>query len=266
MFGNGKIYETKKVKKRHGMAFYVIGLFTFAIEFMLGVNAAFLVDQSISIVTRNMLSGTFLAPLASVITLITSLAVGFCFVFGGMWVFAGFMDSLDDAKAYIEAYGSGRWPVVMVWALMVAVVALDFTTLLFRASYFAEKGAGPLFAFFLILIFMPPVLGPLIHVLENTPRDRKLSKARRHAEDLETDDMTSLVEIMDSDLRSRWLDGDSSAIEEHHARVEAQRQEAYEYEQRKIREREEKRRNKNRPLASASLAQQARLGSQNDQR
>lgn len=256
MFGSAH-----KARPRHGAAFYVIGLFTFAIESMLGVNAAFLVWQSISIVGDNMLKGTFLAPIAPLITLIISLAVGFCFISGGMWVFGGFMDSLDDARAYVDAYGSGRWPVVLVWLLMVAVVALDFTTLLFRASYFAEKGATALFAFFIILIFLPPVLGPLIHVLEHTPRDRKLAKARVYAEELETDDVTSLVEVMDSDLRSRWLDGDASAIEEHHNRVAAARAEAYAYEQQKIKEREEKRAAKNRPLAPASLPQQARLGS-----
>jgi hypothetical protein len=232
--------KPKKASKRHSLAFYVIGTFTFAIEFMLGVNAAFLVDQSVRIVTENMLTGTPIAPLAGAITLIASLAVGFCFVFGGMWVFGGFMDSLADAEAYEDENGTNAWPRVMVWLLFLAVIALDFTTLLFRAAYFAEKGASALFAFFVILLLMPPVLGPLIHVLENTPRGRRLNKARRQAEALEIDDVTRVVEAMDPDLRSRWLDGDATALQEHYDRVDVQRQEAYEYEQQKIRERDEK--------------------------
>lgn len=239
MFGDGKLRE-KKAKKRHTPAYYVVGTFTFSIEFMLGVNAAFLVDQSISIVARNMLAGTFLEPLASVITLLVSLAVGFCFVFGGMWVFSGFMDSLDDARAYMAEYGTNRWPVVMIWILMLAVVALDFTTLLFRAAFFAERGAGALFVFFLILILMPPVLGAIIHVLEHTPRDRRLAKARQYGESLESDDAEQLVRVMDPDLRSRWLNGDASAVQAHYDRVAALRAENQAYEQQQIAARDAK--------------------------
>src|SRR5579859_1105401 len=144
MPGSGKLVERKQVKKKHGFAFYIIGLFTLAIEMMLGINAAFLVDQSIAVVAHNMLAGTFIEALAPAISLIISLIVGICFVFGGCWTFAGFMDSLDDARAYRDAYGTSNWPVVSFWTLEISIVALDFTTLLFRASYFAEKGAIPL--------------------------------------------------------------------------------------------------------------------------
>lgn len=255
MFGNkNKVNYAweQKSKKRHSLAFYVVGIFTFAIEFMLGVNAAFLVDQSVRIVTENMLAGTPIAPLAGVITLIASLAVGFCFVFGGMWVFGGFMDSLADAEAYEDENGTNKWPRTMVWLLFIAVIALDFTTLLFRATFFAEKGANALFAFFVILIFMPPVLGPLIHVLEHTPRGRRLNKARRQAEALEIDDVTRVVETMDPDLRSRWLNGDEGALQEHYDRVAVQRQEAYDYEQQKIKERDAKKHRANQPLPTGT--------------
>jgi hypothetical protein len=261
MFSRQKVYEPKKAKKRHGFAYWIIGLFTFAIEFMLGLNAAFLVYQSVIIVAENMLRGTGLEPLAAIITLIASLAVGICLVLGGCWTFAGFMDSLDDAKAYRQHYATGRWPVAMVWCLEIAVVALDFTTLMFRSSYFAEKGATSLFAFFVILIFLPPVLGPLMHVLENTPRDRRLAKTRRYAEQLDTDEIEHVVQVMDPDLRSRLLNGDGSALTEHYARVDAIRNENHVYEQQQVAERQRGDAEKNRPLVQASLPQQAEMRS-----
>jgi hypothetical protein len=236
--------KQKKTKRQHGAAFYVIGVFTFAIESMLGINAAFLVDQSIAIVARNMLEGTFLAPLASFVTLIVSLAVGFSFVAGGMWTFSGFMESLDDARAYRDTYGTNHWPVIMVWALVVAVIILDFTTLMFRAAFFAEKGASALLAFFVVLIFLPPILGALVHVLENTPRDRRLSKARQYAEQLEGDSVAGLVETMDEDLRSRWLSGDVAAVDEHYQRVDSIREDARLYEEAQMLAREEQKRAK----------------------
>lgn len=259
----------KQAKRRHGMAFYIIEVFVFAIEFMLGVNAAFLVDQSISIVAEHMLAGTGLAPFADLITLVASLAVGFCFVAGGMWTFTGFMTSLEDAQAYQREYATRKWPTVMVWALLVAVVALDATTLAFRAAFFAEKGATALFAFFAILIFLPPILGPLVHVLEHTPRVRRLSKIRQFAETLEVDDAETVVKQMDPDLRSRLLAGDTEAVEEHYARVAAQRQAARQYELQKVHEREEKRAHAARGLpffAKGRQSDQARLRRPNNER
>lgn len=234
--------KPKKAKRQHGTAFYVIGVFTFAIESMLGINAAFLVDQSVQIVARNMLEGTPLALLSGLITLIISLAVGFSFVAGGMWTFSGFMESLDDARAYRDEYGTNHWPVIMVWALVIAVIILDFTTLMFRASFFADKGASALLAFFVVLIFLPPILGALVHVLENTPRNRRLSKARQYAEQLEGDSVSSLVEVMDEDLRSRWLSGDVTAVHEHYSRIEEQREDNRLYEEAQMQARDERKR------------------------
>lgn len=258
---NGKIRESEKAKRRHGIAFYVIGTFTFAIESMLGLNAAFLIYQNVSIVADNMLHGTFLAPLSLIIALIISLAIGFCFIFGGMWVFGGFMDSLEDVKAYQKAYKTKKWPEYMVWALMSSVVALDLTTLLFRATYFAEKGAMALFAFFVILILLPPLLGSLMYVLEHTPQARRLAKSREFAEALESDDIEHLVQTIDPDLRSRWLHGDTSVIEEHQRRLEARQAEQLQIEQAEEADRAQGQAAKNRPLATASLADQAEIGS-----
>jgi hypothetical protein len=257
MFGFGKAREGAK---QHGMAFYVIGAFTFAIEFMLGVNAAFLIDQSVRIVAQNMLAGTPLAPLGAMITLVASLLVGFAFVCGGMWVFNGFMDALSDAEDYEDEHGtSWAWPRAMVWALFVAIIAVDFTTLLFRAAYFAEKGAQALFAFFVILIFVPPVLGALIHVLENTSRGRRLNRARRQAETREVGEVTNAVETMDPDLLSRWLSGNTSALQEHYDRVNQQRQASFEYEQQKIKARDEKKQQSKRPLSTGDALPHPKL-------
>jgi hypothetical protein len=257
------MFKFNKSKKSHSAAFYVIGVFTLAIESMLGINAAFLVDQSIAIVARNMLDGTPLASLSSIITLLVSLVVGLCFVAGGLWAFSGFMDSLDDARAYIEEYDSGKWPVFLVWALIVAIVVLDLTTLVFRAAYFAEKGAAALLCFFLILIFLPPILGALVHVLENTPRERQFAKVRNQAVVQETQRAAHILEDMDADLQTRWINGDrDGASKEHYDRIEAELKEERLY---KLQQLEAKARGKQkklygnttRPLAPASLAQQA---------
>jgi signal transduction histidine kinase len=247
MFGNQKI-QPPKAKKRHSLAWHVIGLFTLAVEGMLGINAAFLVHQSVVIVADNMLMGTFLAPLALIITLIISLSVGFCFIAAGVWMFSGFMNSLDDARAYSKHFGAKRWPVMMVWSFALAVLALDFTTLAFRASYFAEKGAIALFVFFVILIFMPFILGLLMHVLENTPRDRRLAKAKYVAQAIEMDDVTNAVQEMDDDVRRMWLNGDTEeALQEHKRRIEARLQEQIDYEEAQRAEQEEKEMQKHLP-------------------
>ncbi len=249
MFGQTK---AKQHKKRHTLAYYVVALFTLAIELMLGINAAFLVFQSVSIVANNMLAGTSFMAIAPLIALFCSLAVGACFVLGGMWTYAGFIDSLEDAKAYIREYGAVVWPVLLVWLAFLSIIALDFTTLAFRAYYFAQRGETALLGFFVVLIILPPIMGPLIHVLENTPRDRRLAKVRHYAESLETDDMEHVVRSMDPDLRSRMLNGDQSAIQEHYHRVDALRAENAAYEQQKIQERDSKQRNHQRPLPTGT--------------
>jgi len=249
-----KLKNTRK--KNHGMAFYVIGAFTFAIESMLGINAAFLVDQSVSIVTDNMLKDTPLSPLSGMITLVVSLAVGFCFIFGGMWVFSGFMDSLDDAKAYTKEFKSKRWPETMVWLLMFAVIALDFTTLVFRSAFFAEKGALALFAFFVILILMPPILGPLIHVLEHTPHNRQMAKVRVQTEHRHTASMTKIANDIDDDLLDDLLSDDhdvsQSAVDEHWRRMDARENEKIDGKRARQDEQEEGQEKKDRPLSLAS--------------
>lgn len=264
MFGKLQT-EPRKAKKRHGLSYWVIGTFTFAIESMLGINASFLVHESIVVVLENMLEGTSLLILSHLIAIGVSLAVGICFIAGGMWIFGGFMDSLGDARSYKDEYDTGDWPMWLVWLMFAAILGIDFTTLAFRASFFNEKGAGPLFVFFVILIFLPPILGCLMHVFENTPRDRRLSKTRRYAEAIETDDMVSVAQTMDPDLRARWLEDDPTAVTEHYERIAARQEEAEHIERQRIASKEEKRKKAQRPLASASVPQQARHGSRSQQ-
>lgn len=227
MFGQQKLKVPVRAKRKHTLAFYVVGTFAFSIELMLGINVAFLVDQSLGIVAHNMLDGVpLLSALATVIPLVISLLIGACFVLGGMWTFAGFMDNLDDARAYAEEYATNKWPVWMVWLILIAVIALDFTTLAFRAAYFAEKGAAALVWFFVILILVPGILGAFLHVLENTPRDRRMVKAERNVEQIDADAYEEALRTMPDDLRTRYLDGDETALQEHYDTIQAERDEA----------------------------------------
>jgi hypothetical protein len=225
----------------HGLSWYVIGIFSFAIEAMLGINSAFLVHENMHVVSQQLLTETFLSPFAATIALVISLAFGACLVAGGMWMFTGFLDSLDDARAYGDHYGaSWQWPVLLVFFVAASIILLDLATLMFRAAFFAEKGAVWLLVFFAVLIPVPAILGVLMHVLEQTPRDRRLAKAHQYASSLEVADVTAAIQAMDADLRSRYLEGDDDALKEHYQRVETMRQEGAAYEQARIEQRKQK--------------------------
>lgn len=224
MFG-AKLQTQTRRKKKHGLAFIIISIFTLAIEMMLGINAAFLVDQSVQIVADNMLGATFLAGLAAIIALVISLAVGSALILGGQWTFSGFLDSLDDARAYQDEYKTAwPWPEISQWGLVALIVGVDFTTLFFRAAYFAAKGEQALFWFFVLLIFAPFLLGAIVHVIENTPHDRRVVKVARQASAIETDRLEHAVQSMDDDLRSRWVnasnqDERNQVMDEHYSRT-----------------------------------------------
>lgn len=246
--------ESPKARKKHGTAYYAVMMFTSAIEFALGTNAGYLMYQNFTITLYGMLHNELGA---SALTTILAFVFGSAIFVGGMWTFAGFIDNLEDARAYREAYGTATWPVALIWTGLFLVMALDFTTLLFRLTFFNEKGALSLFAFFCVLIILPPVLGPLIHVLEHTPRERRLAKVRNYVEQLDTDEIERVAREMDADLRTRWLNGDATARTEHYDRVQALRDEAYDQEQATIQERERKKAEKNRPLPLDSRRKQA---------
>lgn len=249
LFTSGKMLPQKR-KKKHGIAYIIILIFTMAIEAMLGINAAFLVDQSLLIVMQNMLSGTPFAGLAALLALAVSLVVGFCLMLGGMWTFSGFMDTLEDAKAFTVEYGTHLpWPVTVVWLLAAAVIGIDFTTLFFRSAYFSAKGETSLFWFFVILIFTPFVLGALIHVIEHTPNNRKEARVRHYAESVNSDRLEEAVQRMDPDLLDRLVSGDrDGAIAEHYQRVEQMRQDNQAFEQERMAERSQKQQKRSRPF------------------
>src|ERR1035438_4109710 len=139
-----KLRMSQRQKKKHTTAYYAAMCFTCVIEFALGTNAAFLMYQNFKVTIYSMLS---IELWASILTIILAFAFGFGVFLGGLWTFAGFIDNIEDAKAYRKEYKSGHWPQGLIWAGLVLVVGLDFTTLLFRVAYFSEKGATSLFAF-----------------------------------------------------------------------------------------------------------------------
>ncbi len=252
IFNNGKLSDSSsKAKLRHGPVYWVIFAFVFGIEGMLGINAAFLVHESATIVVQNLLAGTAIAWAEVGITLVVSLIFGVCLVAGGMWVFTGFKDSLEDARAYVEATGESEWHINRLHMIKWAVIGIDFTTLMFRSQFFAERGSIWLMFFFVILILLPGPLGNMLYVHEHTPRDRRMNRARLKAEVLVSQQQEAAVESMDDDLLSRWVNGDETAYEEHLERVQEQRAEAYQVEQAAMAARERKQQEHRRPLPFA---------------
>lgn len=256
MFFQGKVQDARRTakpaKKRHSRAYYIIGVFSFAIEAMLGLNAAFLADQSLVLVCDHMLGGTPFALLAPLIALTVSLAVGAAFIMAGMWTYNGFIQTLETARAYRRYYGSSSWPLLGVWSLLLCVLGLDLTTLGFRAAYFSAKGETALLGFFLILCFVPLVLGAILHVLEHAPVNHRLAQLRHYAQELQADEVESSIRSMDADLRDRLLSGDSTAMDEHRQRVAAIQEENAALEQRRMQESRSRQEEYNRPLFNAS--------------
>lgn len=254
IFNNGKVKTgpARETKLKHGLVYKIIMLFVFGIEGMLGINAAFLVHESATIVVQNLLAGTPIAYMEVLITLTISLVFGICLILGGMWVFAGFKDSLEDAKAYVEATGESVWNVYRLHIIKWAVMLVDFATLMFRSQFFAERGSLWLMIFFVVLILLPGPLGNMLYVHEHTPRDRRMSRARQQAEIRVSQQAEDAVAEMDPDLLARWVEGDPEAYQEHLNRVEMMREEGYAREQQAMAERDRKRSENRRPLLLAS--------------
>jgi hypothetical protein len=259
LFNQGKIKSpaAHETKLKHGLVYKVIMLFVFGIEGMLGINAAFLVHESASIVVQQLLAGTPLAYMEVVIVLAISLVFGVCLILGGMWVFAGFKDSLEDAKAYVEETGESQWNVGRLHLIKWAVMVIDFATLMFRSQFFAERGSLWLMVFFVVLILLPGPLGNMLYVHEHTPRDRRMSRARMKAEIKVSQDAETAVDQMDPDLLARWVEGDETAYQEHQDRVTQTREAGYEQEQAYIAERNKKQEAHRRPLPLAFRKKQA---------
>ena len=258
IFNKGKLYSPpQETKLKHGMVYWIIMLFVLGIEGMLGINAAFLVHESAAIVVAQLLSGTAFAPLEIVIVLVISLVFGVCLILGGMWVFAGFKDSLEDAKAYVAETGESNWNVGRLHLIKWSVMLIDFATLMFRAQYFADRGSLWLMVFFVVLILLPGPLGNMLYVHEHTPRDRRMSRARMKAEIKVSQQAEAAVDQMDPDLLARWVEGDETAYEEHMGRVENQREVGYQQEQEAMAERDRKQQAHRRPLPFSRKRKQA---------
>lgn len=227
MFNNGKIFSgPQKAKKHHSVGYYVFWWMCFIIEVLLGINVAFLVDVNLQVVAVHMMEGVTLLgmslePVAITVAFVISLAVAACFMMGGMWTFSDFLDSYRDAEEYERAEGtSWPWPRLLMVAFLLVVMALDFFTLQFRATYFASTGETALFAFFCVLIVMPFLLGCLIHVIENTPRDRRLTKAYNYAQQVATGDEERAVQYMTAGERDMYLSGNrDDAMASYYART-----------------------------------------------
>lgn len=253
MFGTGKLRtEPSKAPKKHGTAYYAAWSFTCVIEFALGTNASFLMYQNFLITVYAMLKSEVWS---SLLTVILAMAFGAGIFMGGMWTFAGFIDNLEDAKAYRKEYRTSSWPQALIWSGLALVMALDLTTLFFRLAFFNEKGALALFAFSCVLIVLPPVLGPLIHVLEHTPHNRQLAKVRVKTEHRHTANLMRVADEIDDDLLNDLLSEDEdtsqAALDEHYRRVEARRQEVTSQSQADQQEDNAAEERKNRPLSLA---------------
>jgi hypothetical protein len=234
MFNNGKIFTgPAKAKKHHNFAYYVMQWFCLIIEVLLGLNVAFLVNENLQIILHHMMQGVFLGIVATVVAGLLSLAVAACFTLGGMWTFAGFLDSYKDAEAYEQAEATwGPWPRGLMILLLLMMMALDFFTLQFRATYFAQQGEAALFNFFVVLIALPFVLGCIIHVIENTPRNRRQTKAFNYAQQVAVGDEERAVQYMTPQERDQYLSGyRDDALASYHSRINDQRDAGYQAEQ-----------------------------------
>lgn len=219
-----------KAKKHHSLVYMIMVWFCFMIEVLLGLNVAFLVNDNLQIVARNMTEGVpfpAVSVIGASVAFLISLAVASAFTLGGMWTFSGFLDLYKDAEEYEHDQGTwGWWPRGLVVLLLLIIFGLDYTTLMFRAAYFSEKGASSLFLFFCGLIILPFVLGCIIHIIENTPRDRRQTKAYNYAQQVATGDEERAVQYMTPQERDQYLTpgGREDALANYYARVEQEQE------------------------------------------
>jgi hypothetical protein len=264
-----------KAHRRHAIWWWMVFWLVFCIGVLLGVNIALLVFASTSVVLVALLEGLPGATnLAYVVSLAIALLLGTAFLVGYLWTFAGASSTFETAAAYAEAHGLRfPWPQALVIALEGFFIALDLISLLYRRQFFATKGAEQLFWFFVVLSLMSPILGLLMHILENKPLSYRLSEIRQHTANLVGDDLQALVGSMPFEHRVRALSGDETAVQEHLEQLrmreeearqveEQRRQERQATEQARKQERENKRNQTRSPLATASLLNQAQQGSQ----
>ncbi len=266
---NDKIFP-KKAHRHHTLWYWMAFSFAVCIGVLLGVNIALLIFASTSVVLLTLLAGlTSGQVLAYIISLLIAALLGVAFLAGYIWTFAGASSTYEAAKAYTEEYGlNWPWPQYLVIGLELFFIVLDLISLWYRKQFFAARGAEQLFWFFVVLSLLSPVVGLLMHILENKPLRYRLTEAQRRASNLVGDDLEQLIDTMPFERRARIISGDETALSEHLEYIRQREQEVEQIEQARVKERDERRRNSNRPLVSASLLQsqnQAKRGSsQND--
>lgn len=263
MFGDKVLPKSKKARRRHGVWYWMAFAFVLCIGVLLGVNIALLVFASTSVVLLNLLTG-FASGLwiAYVVSLGISALLGIAFLIGYMWTFAGASSTFEAAKAYAEEYATRwPWPQSLVIGLEVFFIVLDLISLSYRREFFQAKGAEQLFWFFVVLSLLSPVVGLLMHVLENKPLKFRLAEAGQHAANLVGDDIFSAIESMPPDRRTKVL-FDRSGEELANYLQEQREEERQEREQTISREqeRQQKRQGAGHPLSLGSLGQTGSQG------
>lgn len=181
--------------------------FAFAtiIEVLLGVNVYFLVDVS---------TGAVFPGLPALAVVVAAL-FGVGIFLGGMWVFMYAEYSFTAARAYTLHKHAWPWRELIVFSLVLGVIGLDLTSLFFRKNYLEARGADWLLVFFIILSLLPPMLGVIIHVMVNKPTKVKYVEAYERMQGSTLADLEAEMPNMSLDQKLRFLQGDSTALQEH---------------------------------------------------
>lgn len=262
MFGIGdKVLPRSHGRRRHAIWYWMAFWFIFCIGALLGVNIALLIFASTSVVLLNLLSGFSAgAALSYAVSLGISALLAAAFLIGYMWTFGGASNTYEAAKAYEHEYGvSWWWPRLLVVGLEVFFIALDLISLSYRREFFAAKGADQLFWFFVALSLLSPIVGLLMHILENKPLSHRLAEIRQYNANLVGDDIEAAIRAMPTDKRTRLLfDPDGETVLAEHFQEEQERQlREQERRQAETSNRRERQKQAHRPLVSGSLSQQA---------
>ncbi len=246
MFGFGRVSRRKK--RKHVVAYYPIIAVTCAIEFLLALSAAFLIDDSVQLTAHKLLEGIAPDLVGKVLAGLLSFVLGVCFMIAGIWTFSGFMKTLYDFIAWAKAR-KVQWPIALPWTIAGAIVILDWVSLGFRAQFLSNKGEIWLLVFFVLL---PPLvwgLGVFMYILETIPEDQRLANLRQDLEQVHIDELESAALDMDPELLSEWMNDDPAAITTHYERVKREREEARQQELDAIAQRDaEKQESKPKPL------------------
>ena len=189
----------------HNASFFkwVAFLFACVIEFLLGVNVFNLVQVSTQAAIPDI---PYIAP-------IVALIAGIAMFFGGVFVFLGSGYAHKAARDYTTYYGVIAWREFIVKALVVAIVALDITSLAFRMQNLKTDNPIPLLVFFVILALLPPVLGVIVDVFVNRPVKSRLADTIQNVKINTADELGMMLHGMPLSMRLQFLQGDQSVIE-----------------------------------------------------